>query len=288
MSEKKAKAVLVISTVANVALMAMKLSVGFLAHSRALVADGINSTLDIFFSVMILLSFRWASKPADKDHPYGHGNIEVLVAFIAALIIVATGGVIIYDGIRSAINPALEAPGMLALIAEGVTIASKLFLYIYATSVAKRFRSPAVSVQAADHRSDIMATSAAVVSIFLARIGIKFFDPVGAAIVGSFIIWTGIRLIKENIHVLIETRPEDKFFAKVEEALSAVKEVRKVYGLRAHPVGTYFFLEITVSVNGNLTVKKGHDIAEQVRLRLMEREQTIKDVIVHVEPEEHR
>lgn len=284
MAKNRARTVLVLSTVANVCLMAMKLSGGYFAHSRALIADGINSTLDIFFSIMILLSFRWASKPADKDHPYGHGNIEVLVAVIASLVILSTGGIIIYDGIRSALKPQLEMPGFLALVAEGVTIVVKFSLFMFARAVAKKERSPAVAVQAADHRSDILSTSAALVGIFLARLGVRFFDPVGAALVGAFIIWTGIRLLRENIRVLIETRPEDKFFIKIEGALSRLKDVQKISGLRAHPVGAYYFLEITVHVDGNLSVEKGHAIAETVRTRLIEFDTTIKDVIVHVEP----
>lgn len=284
MAKSRTRAVLILSTVANVCLMAMKLSIGYFAHSRALIADGINSTLDIFFSIMILLSFRWASKPADRDHPYGHGNIEVLVAFLASLIILATGGIIIFDGIKTALNPQLEKPGVLALVAEGVTIAVKFSLLMFARSVAKKERSPAVTVQAADHLSDIMSTSAALIGIFLAMLGVRFFDPVGAALVGAFIIWTGIKLLRENILVLIETRPEDKFFTKIEGALVEMEDVRKISGLRAHPVGAYYFLEITVCVDGKLSVEEGHNIAERVRTRLIEFDATIKDVIVHVEP----
>ncbi len=284
MAKSRARAVLVLSTVANICLMAMKLSIGYFANSRALIADGINSTLDIFFSIMILLSFRWAAKPPDRNHPYGHGNIEVLVAVLASVVILGTGGFIIFDGIKSAFNPQLEMPGALALLAEGVTILVKFSLFMFAWSVAKKERSPAVSVQAADHRSDILSTSAALIGIFLARLGIRFFDPIGAALVGAFIIWTGIRLLRENIRVLIETRPEDKFFIKIEGALAELKDVHKISGLRAHPVGTYYFLEITVYVDGTLTVEKGHVIAETVRSRLIEFDSTIKDVIVHVEP----
>ncbi|MBD3286442.1 cation diffusion facilitator family transporter [candidate division WOR-3 bacterium] len=284
MSRKRAQAVLILSTAANIALFGLKVTVGILASSRALLADGINSGLDIFFSVMILISFRLASKPPDKEHPYGHGNIEVLVAFIAALVIFATGGFLIYDGINTSFNPRLQAPGWMALAAAGFTILTKVILYIYAGSVSRKWRSPAVKVQAADHLVDIMATSVAVVGIFVARMGVLFFDPVGAVIIGGFICWTGIKLLRENIKVLLDAHPAEKFLNRLKECARGCKGVTQVPTIRAHPVGTYFFLEITVTVKGNLSVKQGHDIAEGVKQMLMDCEGSLKDVIVHVEP----
>jgi cation diffusion facilitator family transporter len=288
MSEKRIQAVLILSTVANVVLLGLKVSIGILASSRALIADGVNSALDIFFSVMILISFRLAAKPADKDHPYGHGNIEVLVAFIAALLIFATGGFIIYDGIKTAFNPQLDVPEWLALGAAGFTILTKTILYTYARKISQKWKSPAVKVQAADHLSDILATSVAVVAIFMARMGFKFFDPVGAGVIGGFICWTGIKLVRENIKVLLDAHPEDKFLNGLKECAAECTGVMDVPHVRAHPVGTYYFLEITVTVQGNLTVRQGHDIAETVKRNLMKCEPSLKDVIVHVEPASHR
>jgi cation diffusion facilitator family transporter len=284
MSDKRARTVLIISTVANVVLMGLKLAAGILAHSRAMIADGVNSTLDIFFSVMILISFRLAAKPADKDHPYGHGNIEVLVAFLAALVIFGTGGYIIYDGIKNTFNPQIEVPGILALGAACFTIVTKILLYIYARSVSKKERSPAVKVQAADHLSDILATSAAFAGILLARLGIRFLDPVAAVVIGGFICWTGVKLVRENMHVLLDAHPEEKFFTKIKSCLAEFKEVTDVPLMRAHPVGTNYFLELTVAVEGNLSVREGHDIADRVRTKLLRCESSLRDVIVHVEP----
>lgn len=284
MSEKRAQAVLVISTAANVILLGLKVSIGIIADSRALLADGINSALDIFFSVMILVSFRLAAKPADEDHPYGHGNIEVLVAFIAALIIFATGGYIIYDGVKMAFSPQLESPGWLALVAAGFTIITKIILYRYARAVSRKWQSPAVKVQAADHLADILATSVALVGILIARLGIKFFDPIGAGVIGAFICWTGIRLVRENIHVLLDAHPKEKFFTKIKKCLGSFKEIKYVSRMRAHPVGTSYFLEVTITVDGDLSVRRGHDIAERVRSKLLKCEPLLKDVIVHVEP----
>jgi len=284
MSEKRARAVLVISAVANILLLGLKLSVGLLAHSRALIADGINSAVDVFFSVMILISFRLAAKPPDKDHPYGHGNIEVLVAFLAALVIFGTGGYVIYDGIKTAFNPQIQTPGLPALAAAGFTIVAKLILYVYARSVSKKWRSPAVSVQAADHLSDILATSAAVIAIVAAILGARFFDSIGAVIIGGFICWTGIKLLRENLKVLLDAHPEDKFFTKIGNCLADFEEIDDVPRMRAHPVGTGYFLELTVTVDGKLSVRKGHEIAEKIRITLMRCEETLKDVIIHVEP----
>jgi len=285
MSRKRAQVALILSTVANVILFGIKISVGVVANSRALLADGINSGLDIFFSVMILISFRLASKPADEKHPYGHGNIEVLAAFIAALIILGTGGYIIYDGVRSAFfKPSIKTPEFIALVAAGFTVIVKLTLYIYTRAVSKKWRSPAVKVQAADHLTDILATSAALSGILVARMGIGFFDPIGAAIVGGFICFTGFRLLKDNYHILLDAHPAEKFLVKLKKCAVKSKGVVDVTCLRAHPVGTNYFLEITVTVNGRLSVKKGHDIAENVKQRLLRCEGSLKDVTVHVEP----
>ncbi len=284
MSEKRAQAILTLSAIINVVLLALKLSVGFIANSRALIADGINSALDVFFSVMILVSFRLASKPADKNHPYGHGNIEVLAAFLAAIVILGTGAFIIYDGIKSAINPELQIPGWLALATAGFSIATKFALYIYARSVMRKWKSPAVKVQAADHLSDILATSAALLGILLAQIGLRFFDPLGAVIIGAFICWTGIKLIKENHNILLDAHPAEKYLDKIKECAVKCKGVTSVPHMRAHPVGAFYFLEITITVDGKLAVREGHDIAENLKRVLLNCENSLKDVIVHVEP----
>jgi len=284
MNQARARAVLVVSTIANVVLMALKLSMGVFANSRALIADGVNSGVDIFTSVMVLVSFRWASKPADKIHPYGHGNIEVLVAFLVSLLVIGTGGFVAYDGIRSALAGGTQVPKLVALAAAGFTIAAKLALYFYARSVSRHYRSPAVAAQAADHRSDILATSAALLGITLARFRLSFLDPLAAAVIAGFIIWTGVKLARENLHVLLDAQPGEEFFLKIERSLQGFREIERVRRMRAHPVGTYYFLELTVTISGDLSVKKGHDIAERIRTRLMGADSTLKDVIVHVEP----
>lgn len=284
MSAKRVLAVLIVSTVANVALLGIKLSVGFWANSRALIADGVNSAADIFTSVMILVSFRLAARPADKDHPYGHGNIEVLVAFLVSLLIIGTGGFVVYDGIKNALSPELVPPGLLALAAAGFSIVTKIVLFFYAHSVSKRYHSPAVVVQAVDHRSDIFATSAALIGIFVARLGVSFLDPVAAVAIAGFIIWTGIKLVKDNLKVLLDAQPSDEFFTPLKNRLAEFKDIHKVRHMRAHPVGTYYFLEITITVDRKLSVKEGHAIADRIRRELIRCEKRLKDVIVHVEP----
>ena len=275
---------LIISTVANAVLLGIKLSAGFWANSHALIADGVNSGVDIFTSVMILLSFRMAAKPADKNHPYGHGNIEVLVAFLVSLLIIGTGGFVVYDGIKNALAPELLPPGLLALTAAGFTIVSKLCLYFYARSVAKRTYSPAIAVQAADHRSDIFATSAALLGITLAQFGLSWLDPAAAVVIAGFIIWTGAKLARDNLQVLLDAQPSDEFFTPLNNRLAEFKDIHEVRHMRAHPVGTYYFLEITITVDRKLSVKDGHDIADRIRRELLRSEKRLKDVIVHVEP----
>lgn len=284
MRHNQARSVLIISTVANVVLLGIKLVVGFWASSRALVADGVNSGVDVFTSVMILISFRWAAKPPDEKHPYGHGNIEVLAAFLVSLLIIATGGFVLYDGIRNAIYPPSQPPRYLALIAAGFTIIAKAGLFLYARRVGKRYHSPAVNAQAADHGADILATSAALAGIGLAILGIRVLDPVAAALIAGFIIFNGVKIAKQNLWILLDAHPEEKFFAKIRRCLDRCDGIGADTEMRAHPVGTGYFLELTIKVDAGLSVREGHQIAERVRRNLMECEKKLRDVIVHVEP----
>ena len=159
---------------ANVFLLALKFTGGFFGDSKALIADSINSLLDLVANAAILFGLNLANKPADADHQYGHGNADVLAASFVALVIFVTGIYIGYDSIHIIIDRSYRVPTHLATGAAIITIIIKTALYKYTLKIGKKSKSPAVLANAQDHKSDVYASSGALFGIIAAQFGYPF------------------------------------------------------------------------------------------------------------------
>ena len=270
--------------VANVVLLVLKIFGGFWGGSRALIADSLNSLLDLVSNSAVWIGIRLAKKPADADHQYGHGNADVIAASFVAIVILATGIFIGYDSIHVIVDHDYRVPSYFATAVAAFTIILKQILFVYTKKIGVRFKSPAVLANALDHKSDVYASSGALLGIFFAQTGYPILDPIGGLWVSFFILRNAINLIRDNIHTLMSGAPRKEFLDKVLASILEIDDVTGISGAKIRTLGAKLFVDLEITIDGEMTVKDGHEIAHKVRDLLLRRYDDIIEVMVHIEP----
>ena len=186
----------------------MKFYGGFFGGSRALIADSLNSLLDIIANAAVWVGINLAKKPADEDHQYGHGNADVIAASFVAIIILVTGIYIGYDSIHVIVEGRYRVPRYYATVIAFLTIILKTVLFRYTKKVGLKSKSPAVLANAQDHKSDVYASSGALFGILVSQFGYPILDPIGGLWVSFFILRNAVNLIRDNIHTLMSGAPD--------------------------------------------------------------------------------
>lgn len=258
---------------------------GILGRSQALVADSLNSLLDIVANAVVWLGIRIANRPPDDEHPYGHGNADNLAAIFVAVVLVLTGGYIGFEAVHSIIDKNFQTPTYLATSAAALTILIKEILYHYTLRIGKRFKSPAVIANAYDHRSDVIVSAGALVGIVVAQLGYPVLDPLAGLWVAFFILKQGAKIIRENIPTLMVTSPGSKIETDIGNYIKNLDGVVSVVWIRGRAVGSSYYLDTAVNVNGNMSVKAGHDIASEIKRKVQQSFPDVADILVHIEPD---
>lgn len=277
-----------LSILANILLFALKLVAGIMGRSQALVADSLNSLLDIVANIAVWLGLKIAGKPPDKDHPYGHGNADTLAAVFVALILVVTGGYIGRDAIDSIVNRNFQTPTFLATAAALFTIILKAVLYKYTLSIGQKYKSAAVIANAHDHISDVVVSIGTLIGIVVAQIKYPILDPIAGLWVAAFILKQAVKLIRENINTLMSGSPDPKVQIEIKNHIGKINGVVATNWIKGRLHGGGYFLDVAVSVKGNMTVHEGHEIAHQVKESVLNTFTDVADVLVHIEPDSTR
>ena len=269
---------------ANLLLFAMKLSAGILGRSQSLVADAFNSILDVIAGAISLIGYRVASKPADEDHHYGHGNAETLAALIIGLLIIATGGIIVRDAIATLWFGSAEKPSLWTLWVAGGVVVTKLALYLYSSRVAKTEHSHVVSATATDHVADVIATSGVIIGLIGAQLGYPALDPIAAFWVASVILYHAFRIVRDNTFVLLGGAPSDEVIRSITSTLRAVPGVLGLHRTKVRTAGTRYIVDTEILVQGTLSVEDAHQISNDAADHVLAEHPQVAEVVVHVEP----
>jgi cation diffusion facilitator family transporter len=279
-----------ISFISNVLLTAIKLVVGFLFQSGVLIADGIHNAGDVIASAATYGSMRVSSKPADDDHPYGHGKAEVLGAGIVALILALAALYIGYHSIMALFEPAAEAH-LLALVAAAVSLVWKLALYVYTMRIAREHNSRGLIATAYDHLADVYASVAAVLGIGLALIGdktgvdfLKYGDPAAGIVVALLVLKLTFHMSKDTVDVLMEKNVDQEKMKQFALLIKSVPQVKRIDRLRARELGQYILLDVRVSIPAELSVQAGHDVCRDIQKAIKDVHANVDEVFVHVNP----
>ncbi len=274
----------------NLVLALIKISTGVIGNSYALVADGIESTTDIFSSLIVFGGLRISTRPPDENHPYGHGKAESLAAMVVAIFLIAAAFLIAVQSIKEIRTPQ-SSPAWYTLIVLGIIIVIKELLYRRMHQIGASLDSSSLRSDAWHHRSDAITSSAAFIGISIALIGGEGYesaDDWAALLACSIIFVNGVRLLRPALNEVMDAAPSDAIEARVVETALCVDGVVAIEKCRIRKSGLGYLMDIHVEVNSDLTIREGHDIGHAVKDRLLDSELPISDVIIHIEPAGHR
>jgi cation diffusion facilitator family transporter len=276
-----------VSLVVNVALAVAKTSVGYAAHSQALIADGVHSLVDLTSDVAGLVGFKLAAKPGDADHPYGHHRyVSLACLFIAGMVLVFCV-LLIWTSARALMQSASVLPGWPALVVAVIALAVKETLYRYVSWKARVLKSRVLAAGALDHRADALASLLVVVAIAVVHIGgpsWAFLDKAVGLALGGYLAAQGGKIFKQACADLLDTAPENWIIDDLREHILAVPGALAYHDFRARRVGDVYEVDLHLQVNPKLTVEAGHEIARAVKLAILKRHTDVFEVLIHLEP----
>lgn len=270
-------------------LAVLKALGGIFGNSYALIADAIESTADIFTSTMLWLGLKWASKPADEDHPYGHGKAEALIAIGIAAALTAAAFVIGKESIHNIITPH-KTPKPYTLIILLVVIATKEVLYRYVKKTAIEINSEAVKADAFHHRSDAITSLAAFIGISISLIGGKGYeaaDDYAALFAGVIILINVYHIARPAIGELLDEDLDPSLNERVRELAAEIDGVTNVEKCHTRKMGVLNHADLHIWVDGNLSVTEGHTISHAVKDHIQNTLPQFIEVMIHIEPNGH-
>lgn len=289
MSTPQSLNAVIIGLFLNAILAIIKIAAGILGHTYALIADGIESTLDIFSSLIVYSGMKIGAQPPDKDHPFGHGKAEALAALIVALSLLAAAIFIGFQSINEIIHPK-HPPAAFTLIVLLVIILIKEVLFRRLTSIGRQEHSLSLEADAWHHRSDAITSLAAFIGIALSLTHWPVFISADnwAALFASLIIaFNGFILLQKSVGEIMDAAPDPTIESVIRLAAMSVKGVLGIEKCRVRKSGTHFFVEIHVEVDGQMTVQDSHRLGHEVKDALINSPLPLADVVVHIEPK-HR
>ncbi|MGV3489648.1 MAG: cation diffusion facilitator family transporter [Tuberibacillus sp.] len=279
-----------ISLVSNFFLTVVKVIVGSIFGSTALIADGVHNGGDFIASIATLSSMKLAHQPADKEHPYGHGKAEDIATGIVAIILAFASIYLIYESIAALFHPASVA-SLWALSAAFVSLIWKLALYLYTIKIGRQVDSKSLIATAYDHLADVWASLAAVVGIGIAKLGDIFDmsyaiygDPIAGIIVSLLILKVAYEMGMQAINVLMESSVSDEKHAFYQSLILSFPDVKRIDLLRAREHGNYILIDARLSVPGVMTIQEGHNITRQIRDYIRQKDPKVEEVLIHLNP----
>lgn len=290
MRESLAKKIAWISVISNIILTLGKLFIGWYGNSDAVFADGIHSAADVFASVIVLLVIKISNKPADKEHPYGHGKAEVIVSGIVGILLFLVSIYVVYEGITGFFHE-VETPSFLAMWVAIISYITKVILYRSSLKVANEHNSKAIEAIAFDHKADIVASIAAAIGVLLSIIGERFNifilhygDKAASIFVAYLIFKISKEMLMEAFDILLERNIDSETLQEYINVVNEFQEVKRIDRIRAREHGHYILVDLRISIDHFKTIKEGHDLAKLIKGRLMERYDNIDEVLIHLNP----
>jgi cation diffusion facilitator family transporter len=268
------------------ALAVIKIVAGMSGHSTAVVADGLESAADVVASGFVLFGLTLAAKPADENHPYGHGRVETLTGLLIGLVLMVGGGFISGNSIRRVGQPheVLQAFVIWPLV---ISIAAKTGLASLKFRFGRKLGSNALTADAWNDATDTISAFAALIAVGLTlqnRLRFAEADRYGGFVVGLIVVSAGIRVVRETTMQLMDTMPDARLIAQIRQAASGVPGVRGVEKCFARKTGFKYHVDLHLEVDPEMTVRQSHQLAHQVQLNILARLDWVADVLVHVEP----
>ena len=270
--------------IGNIFLFIIKIIIGLISNSRAMIADSFNSAGDIFASFMTWLGSRISSVPNDDDHNFGHGKAEYIFSLLIGVSMIIVAIKLLYDSILSVINQSIITYSIFLIIVAVVTIITKIGLYIYSSYIYKKTENMLVKSNMLDHRNDIIVTSFTLIAIILSKYCIFWFDGIVGIGISIWIFFVGIKIFKESYDVLMDTSMDIESKKKIHDILKEYNDIKRVGQIYSIPIGYNYIVVLTIYVDGRMHTATSHKIADEIEGKIRKDITRIDDVIVHIEP----
>lgn len=270
----------------NVLLALAKITAGVLGNAYVLIADGMESALDIAGSLVIWGGLKFAARPPDETHPYGHGKAEPIAAIVVSIGVIGAAVGLAVQSVREILVPH-HAPAPFTLVVVIIAIVVKEALYRYVIRIGRHAESTAIQTDAWHHRTDAITSLAALIGISVALLGGKGWesaDDWAALLACGIIAANGYRLLNPAVHEIMDTAPRGEIVERIEAAACAVEGVCGIEKPLVRKMGLSYYVDLHVGVKGDISVREGHDIAHEVKRAIQDADARIANVLVHVEP----
>lgn len=287
-SEQKAIKATYLSIVGNTCLAFLKGITGYFGNSYALIADAIESTSDIFSSILVLFGIKYSNRPADKNHPYGHGRAEPLITFLVVGFLMTSAIIIAYTSIQNIKKPH-ELPKAYTLIILGVIIAIKETFYRIVLAKSKQTNSSSLKADAWHHRSDAITSVTAFIGISIALIfgkGYETADDWAALVASGVILYNSYLIFRPALGEIMDEHLYDDIVEEIRLEAKNVKGIIDTEKCYVRKTGMRYHVDLHVIVDAKITVSEGHQIAHDLKDHLLNKMPQLADVLIHVEPDE--
>lgn len=278
------KRVSFLGIVGNVFLLIIKFIVAIFSHSEAMMADAVNSAGDIFSSIMSYIGNKIACVPSDEDHNFGHGKAEYIFSLFISIFMIIIGVKILFDSIMAIIEGDTFHFSIYLILVCIVTIVVKLLLYLYARKSYNNHHNILVKATMKDHRNDMLLTLGTLLSVILGYYGYYFFDGIFGSITSIYIIVTGLGIMLEAYHVLMDASISKEEKDAIIDFILKNEDVRQVEDFVTVPTGYKYVCVLTIDVDGNMSTFASHEIADHLEKEVIKKFRKIYRVIIHVNP----
>lgn len=285
---KKTKKIGILGILANLFLFILKIIVGLVSNSQAMIADSFNSIGDVFASLMTFIGNKIASGDSDEGHNFGHGKAEYIFSMFISISIIIIGIKLLYDSISSFIfkNEVIFSYNLIFVCI--ITILVKLGLYFYTKKINRKDNNILLKSNMLDHRNDIFLTLGVLISIIFSKYGINFIDSIFGIIISIWFLFSGIKLFKESFNILMDISLDKETKSKIEDMVLENDDVIKIDDIHSVSVGYKYIVVLTICVDGNLSTFLSHEVANNIENNIIEEFENIKEVFVHINPIEKK
>lgn len=276
-----------LSILGNIALAICKGVAGYFGNSYALIADAIESTTDVFSSILVLFGLKYATRPPDENHPYGHGKAEALVTFAVVGFLVISATVIAYESIVHIQTPH-KTPEKFTLIVLAVIIIIKEIFYRFVSKKGTETNSTSLKADAWHHRSDAITSAMAFIGISIAIFmgpGYETADDWAALLASGMIIYNSWLIFRPALGEILDEHLYDDMIIQIRSIALTVAGVIDTEKCHVRKTGMTYFVDLHLTVDGSISVVEGHDIAHNLKDTIQKQLPEIADVLIHVEPD---
>ncbi len=272
-----------LSIFVNIFLSFIKVYFGIVGKSKALVADGFHSMSDIVGSLVVLVGVHLGNKPADENHPYGHGKLESVAGNIIGVILIITAYTLIVDNIQDYYHETIrEIPQKITIIIALLSIIIKYILYKYKYYIGKKIKSDAVLADAKEHKSDVLSSVGVLIGILLSIYISPIFDLLLSIVVGIIIGKEGFSIILQTSNNLMDVQDKG-FINEVKEYVESFELIENCHDVKMTASGNTIYLSLHIRLDGKMTIRDGHKISDNIRFSILTKFENVEDVTIHVD-----